>query len=370
MRIAIFEWICGGGMHHQVLEEIPPSLMVEGWAMLSTLVQMLQASEHQVVSVIDRRLVSPTQLASLPTIQCGSFITLPVSAACSAVDQTIEVWLSYFIESRAELALIIAPEIDGILQQTISVFRNRGIPVLNCSGPFLDRACDKWLTATTLDLNGISHPETFLASDWVPGKWRASGRWCLKSRLGAGCEGMRVGDSDHLSLKIEQLPEPGDWIVQPWLAGEAFSCSAIVDHLGHAAWFPLVTQRFELLSDDNLETLQYQGGKTIARDSGPRRPDDLLDKLLKALCVTRGEALGWISADLLLQPDGQWVVIEVNPRLTTSILGLSQAAPFNLAQVMITAFSRGLQTFTDSPLDYWRSVEFTPKSSGLVDRFA
>jgi predicted ATP-grasp superfamily ATP-dependent carboligase len=98
---------------------------------------------------------------------------------------------------------------------------------------------------------------------------------------------------------------------------------------------PLVTQRFDLKASDEAATIVYRGGTGVDPSSGLVPPEGLLNRALRALGQNDGEGLGWIGVDLLLQPDNQWVVIEVNPRFTTSVLGLSQAAPVNLALLIL-----------------------------------
>jgi predicted ATP-grasp superfamily ATP-dependent carboligase len=56
------------------------------------------------------------------------------------------------------------------------------------------------------------------------------------------------------------------------------------------------------------------------------------------LDLTNVETLGWIGVDLLRDLNGNWIVIEVNPRMTTSVLGLSGASNSNLGQLMIEGF--------------------------------
>jgi predicted ATP-grasp superfamily ATP-dependent carboligase len=281
----------------------------------------------------------------------------------TGAEYTISAWQKRFVDSGADLALIIAPEIDGILQQAITSFQANRVPTLNCSGAFLSRTCDKWLTALNLENSGVAHPSTQLASDWSGSTKQSSEQVCLKARLGAGCEGMWIGSCEDLILKIDSLSNPTSWIVQSWLEGTAFSCSAIVDRQGNATWLPLATQCFEILSLGKSQMLRYQGGMIVDPSSGPPRPDELLTDLLSTLCSANGEALGWVGVDLLLQPNGRWVVIEVNPRLTTSILGLSQAAPYNLAESMVEAYTGIEIASSRAARGKWQIVEFTTASS-------
>jgi predicted ATP-grasp superfamily ATP-dependent carboligase len=94
--------------------------------------------------------------------------------------------------------------------------------------------------------------------------------------------------------------------------------------------------------------LSYQGGRIVLEPS-QQRPIDLLDSALCALRkplvenfsnldLTNVETLGWIGVDLLRDLNGNWIVIEVNPRMTTSVLGLSGASNSNLGQLMIEGF--------------------------------
>ena len=79
-------------------------------------------------------------------------------------------------------------------------------------------------------------------------------------------------------------------------------------------------------------------------------PTDRLDStaLLDATLAALGEgACGWVSVDLLYMVDQQsWCVIEVNPRCTTSMVGLAQAYTGNLVLEMLHAFEHRLEEFT------------------------
>ena len=57
MRITVLEWICGGGLNDCSLASVPPGLSREGWAMLDCLLEQFSCAGHQVVTVLDRRLV-------------------------------------------------------------------------------------------------------------------------------------------------------------------------------------------------------------------------------------------------------------------------------------------------------------------------
>ena len=233
-----------------------------------------------------------------------------------------------------------APEIDRVLERLVERFEQAGLLVLNCSGSFLAACSDKWQTATRLQAAGIPHPVTWcgqLSSD----RGESTGqRWCLKPRWGAGCEGLVRGCQAELGQHLSMVADPSQWIVQPWIEGQAFSCSGLVDRSGVVHWFPLVTQR--LTPQPRLaggECLRYDGGCLAPPEIAAIQPTGMLNAAMGALGGQRdGKAVGWVGVDLVLDRAGQWTVIEVNPRLTTSVLGLSRTVSTNLGQLMLDAY--------------------------------
>lgn len=363
MKIAVLEWICGGGMHAIKIEEIPDSLFYEGRAMLLCLIEQLAAAGNQVSTAIDSRL-------DLGGIQIPDSVRLVVlsSLISSAdnndpIDATIGKWKQ--LAKSCDLSIVIAPEIDGILQRCIQSMIEADLPLINCCGAFLDNSASKRLTAMRMTGQGVPTP-TSISADKFDAAYissaqliSATGLWCVKPELGAGCDGLHIGNADEILEVVQQLEAKDAWIVQPWLEGQAFSCSAIVDSQGRADWLPLVTQRLQTaLLRGQTATRLYCGGQLIS--PGKQHPPiDLLNETLRVLNEAEsGRALGWVGVDLLLRPNGQWVVIEVNPRLTTSIIGLSNASTVNLAQRLIDAF----QGKDCSPLlqSQWSEVEFSP----------
>jgi predicted ATP-grasp superfamily ATP-dependent carboligase len=89
---------------------------------------------------------------------------------------------------------------------------------------------------------------------------------------------------------------------------------------------------WQRLSDDGRFT--YEGGAMIEVPELARRATALAAGALDAMPA----ALGFVGVDLVLgnDPDGgEDVVIEINPRLTTSYVGLRRAVKQNLAQAIV-----------------------------------
>ncbi len=354
---------------------IPSSLQSEGWQMLATLVSGLLAAGCQVHVPFDGRIVSPRQRQNFQ--QNGSLCASQGSATLAATataqlqwrevtsDRLLEQWLAAI--GDCSLAWLIAPEIDHTLPQLVEDLTVAGVTLLNCKGTFLRNACDKLSTAQSLKSAGISHPET-CGLENVDQGWldcteplsaidRKRARWIVKPVDGAGCDRISLVDRVTIQrlqqnqLRIQQhrtnsrgLDQPTTMIVQPWLDGIPASCSAIVDSSGRCHWLPLVSQDFAScdeasnasnvqvehfeVSDAEISPLRYMGCTLPPRGLPATAPKELLQSVVAALGPG---AAGWIGIDLLYHPRSQnWIVIEVNPRCTSSLIGLSQAYSGNL----------------------------------------
>ena len=142
-------------------------------------------------------------------------------------------------------------------------------------------------------------------------------------------------------------------ILQEFVSGRAASVAFLCGPAGNVPLLPA----FQSLSDDGR--FKYQGGELPI-------PPDLAGRAVKLAqravdCVP--ELCGYVGVDLVLgdAADGSRdYAIEINPRLTTSYVGLRRLADFNLAEEMLRA-ARGELV---GPLR-WKSgrVRFAPDGS-------
>jgi hypothetical protein len=120
---------------------------------------------------------------------------------------------------------------------------------------------------------------------------------------------------------------------------------------GPAGWLPLVPCRQRLTSDGRF---RYLGGRLPLPEPLAARAL----RLARAATAAIDPPCGYLGLDLVLgpNPEGrQDVVIEVNPRLTTSYVGLRAAEPdVNLAAVMLEVAGGCGRRLSFHP----RSVEF------------
>ena len=142
-------------------------------------------------------------------------------------------------------------------------------------------------------------------------------------------------------------------ILQEFVGGRAASVAFLCGPAGNVPLVPV----FQLLSDDGR--FKFLGGELPI-------PSDLAERAVKLAkravdCVPG--LLGYVGVDLVLgdAADGKRdFAIEINPRLTTSYVGLRALAEFNIAEAMLQAAAGKLA----EPLK-WKPgrVRFTPEGS-------
>lgn len=364
MQIGILEWVCGGGLQATPTAEIAKSLLTEGWAMLNAVAQDFGRCGHDVIANIDARFFDGPQLSGFKS----GFRRSSKSGFTKGLPSG---W--WEIASQADAVIVIAPEFSRILQTAILQLAPVCKLLLNCQGEFLTASCDKWITAQRLQASDVLHPATQLAcaatEDWLNQNATASRRWILKPRDGAGCEAIQLHHESTLREALETTrakDSNSGMILQPFHSGAAFSRSAIIDTSGRAHWLPLVTQEF--LAGD---ALTYTGGRVLVESdlqcadlrAGAQFSIAKLDAVLKATIEALGQgACGWVGVDLLYSDElDDWMVIEVNPRLTTSFTGLSMSYGPGLMQHMLQA-GQGLEVAIGTT---WKAISFNA-AGGLL----
>ncbi len=245
---------------------------------------------------------------------------------------------------RADAVLIIAPELDDELSrrvERVSLAAPRAT-LLNADGDTTRLCSDKLQLAGFLAESGIDTP----ACRPVDSDAEKSHHPCpfsfpvvVKPRFGAGSIDVRLVRDlpvwKETSVATGVTPT-SQLIVQPFIAGQPVSMAAIRSP-GQDHWerLPLAAQR---LTDDGR--FAYRGGclPVPGDEAAVGRIIDHVMSLLPGL-------IGHIGFDLVIPHDGphQPVLIEINPRLTTSYLGYRTLARDNLARRLL-----GQQSGSDS----------------------
>jgi predicted ATP-grasp superfamily ATP-dependent carboligase len=308
MRVFVYEYTCA-----EAGEQMPASLRAEGWAMLSALL---------------------TDFRAVPGVEVTTLLHPSFAADCPGMEV---VWASEeesetrfrTLAHSAHFTMVVAPESEGILETRARWVEEAGGRLLGPSVEAIRLTSDKLELARHWRCHGIPTPETWLLSA-VP---RCSTLLVCKPRDGAGSQAtFKVHDSATLSdvpARARSEGYAGEMIVQPWIPGRPASVALIVGT--QIQCLPAAAQ--DLSADGRF---RYQGGVLPLRPHLTARAQRLAERAAGVVPGLRG----YVGIDLILgEPaDGSGdFAIELNPRLTTSYVGLRALSRTNLAELMLKA---------------------------------
>ena len=312
--IFLYEYITGGGLWS--LDESPRgSLLAEGSAMARALAEdLLGVAGMEVALLRDARLHDAFSVA-------GCHVT-------DVISEPDEREQFFRLAERADYTVIIAPEFAGQLLARCEWAQRAGTRLLSPDPGFIALATDKHRAAAHLQRANIRVPKArqVWPGDPLPGGFSYPA--VIKPVDGAG------------SLYVQLLQDAAatfewpDWStsmrLESFHAGTAASVSILSGPRGARAILPGCRQR---LSDDGR--FAYQGGEWPLDSRLAARAAQLAVRVFDALPRT----VGFWGIDIVLgaAADGsEDVLLEINPRLTTSYVGLRRRAKTNLASAMLS----------------------------------
>jgi predicted ATP-grasp superfamily ATP-dependent carboligase len=229
------------------------------------------------------------------------------------------------LAETADVTLVVAPEFDGVLERLCRTVEAKGGGLLGPSAEAVRLTADKLALAHHLRAHGIPTPPSF---EW-PAPELPPPLVC-KPRDGAGSQAtFLIADERRRADAVRQAAVEG-WtgplIGQPFIDGVAVSVAVLIGPKQRLA-LPAAEQH---QSRDGR--FRYLGGRLPLPDALDRRARELAEAALRAV-----EGLtGYVGVDLVLgEKTADDAVIEINPRVTTSYVGLRALAEFNLAEVWL-----------------------------------
>lgn len=229
-----------------------------------------------------------------------------------------------------DAVLTIAPEFGDLLRRFHEFLCRPWMRSLNCDSAALSLCADKWWFAQHLKAHGISTIPTWkIALTQTPREFPC----VVKPRDGAGSWLVRRLDARRdWPQVVAEFTAAGydEALCQPLIVGHACSIAALVRPDAPPLILPIAEQR---LSADGQ--FQYLGGAIPAR-----LPTDCAAKVVQAFRRVLGsvEGLnGYVSCDVIV-PDRhplRPVIVELNPRLTTSYIGYRQLCAQNLMELLL-----------------------------------
>ncbi|MBI4585567.1 MAG: ATP-grasp domain-containing protein [Planctomycetes bacterium] len=351
MNLFVYESICGGDCAGRPL---PPSLASEGWKMLSSIVEDLAQVHYveRVRTLLDERFGGRDR-AWGPKVE--------VAAWCRsgpAAEKFSE------LAAAADATLVIAPETDGLLENWSARVLSAGGKLLGSLPAAVRLAGDKLILARHLRSRGIPTPplHELNAIAGVPPPRGLTFPQVLKPRFGAGCLWtFKVDDEAKLRAALASARRrgaPRELVTGPFVPGIAASASFLISGNQVTALVP----GYQRISVSPGGLLHYCGGRIPLETAELRRR--AVDLARRAVWSVPG-LQGFAGVDLALEPrsPGQDAVIEINPRLTTSYIGLRQLhRRWDIARKWLEARffpEKSVDASLEAPWEEHESVEFT-----------
>ncbi|MBL8829949.1 MAG: ATP-grasp domain-containing protein [Planctomycetaceae bacterium] len=313
MRVFVYEYVTGGGFLSSPDEPIATSLLAEGHAMLAAL-----ATDFAALPGVDVTTLVDHRLSALPWPRVARQI----------VESAEHEWrLFAHLAASADWTVVIAPEFAGHLRRRCEVVEGLGRRLLGPGSELVTLASDKTALLAYLADAGVRVAQGICWTGGEPWPDRLTYPVVLKPNDGAGSLGVQVllGPPD-----AQSVPNAGAWRIETLHRGRHASV-AVLTGPGPAVICRPCEQR---LSTDGRFT--YLGGRLLLEPVVEQRARRLAEQVVASLPA----AVGYLGLDLVLgdKPDGSDDrVIELNPRLTTSYIGLRAACRDNLASAMLTA---------------------------------
>lgn len=329
---------------------LPASLQREGRAMLGALIMdLLAIPDCQVATTLDSRI---QQSAPLPD---SSKLEVEYVQGTSIEQEAFN-----RLCAESDGVFVIAPETGGELHRRVDRALSLGSYVHNCSLRGIDLCADKLRLAEHLRNEGIATIPTRLA-DLNEEPWDELQQDCVvKPRDGAGSWlTFRIphGDSATWRNTRQKMKDAGigeHAIIQPFVAGTALSVGCLCNDSGDVQVLPIALQN---LRGDGF---QYLGGVIPA--SIDREVIPAIHQLVQSACLSIDGLRGYVGVDLLLPETDSRVpiIVEVNPRLTTSYVGYRHLCKDNIAARMV------LSSRASGPLEplAWRHGHVTFDADG------
>ncbi len=241
--------------------------------------------------------------------RCGYEVVVP---GCGDFAAEIE-----HLAPHCEMGLVIAP--DNLLARYTQILEQH-THNLGCGFMTVALCANKVQTEKILRSHGVPVPSEVI-----------TGKRMVKPVKGCGAQGVRVSDG----------PVGDGEFAQQYIDGEHFSVSLVASRvIGDACAYytgkpPLVLavnrQHIEHGADG---AIYYLGGETPVH---PAREAEIIEVAKKTIIILGGQ--GYCGVDVVVAD--KIYVVDVNPRITTSLVGITACMNEEIAEILIDASKGG-----------------------------
>jgi predicted ATP-grasp superfamily ATP-dependent carboligase len=323
LNLLIFEYVSGGGYANQKLSA---SILSEGYGMLRSLISDCKAAGHKVTILLDSRLkaFNPPNEAD-QTVSVSS----PNQLSAELTEHS----------GVADAVYVIAPESGQVLEKLVKNIEGSGGTSLNCEADAIQQVSNKMTAYETMKKRGMKVPETVLLdihekTENIKLLTKELGYPLVFKPLdGVSCGGLSIAkDEEDVAGAVKKVAHESmskQFIAQKVVRGKA--ASACVISTGDKALAVTLNRQLVTLASPDEES-GYYGGAVPFDHSLEKEALKAAERAVEAVSGLKG----YVGVDMILTEE-EAIVLEVNPRLTTSYVGLRRVVNFNPAEAMVDA---------------------------------
>lgn len=227
-------------------------------------------------------------------------------------------------QTEYDAVWLIAPETDGILAFWCQYFSAQGKYLYTSGHAVVSQCQDKLATTRLLQSAGIA----CVPSDkYAHSASYRKGSWVLKVNDSVGCDQVYLVQSEpDWQRVVAILQDDKTYIIQPFIGGKSFSLSCLF-YQGKAYYLCCNQQHI------NIEQQQFILTACTVNIQSKHQAD--YQKICQKIATALPQLFGYAGIDLIVSKTGEILVLEINPRLTTSYAGLKQALGINIAELVL-----------------------------------
>jgi predicted ATP-grasp superfamily ATP-dependent carboligase len=323
LNLLILEYMSGGGYANQ---QLSASILSEGYGMLRSLISDCKAAGHKVTTLLDSRLkeFNPPN---------GADRTISVSSPSELSAKLKE------LSAMADAVYVIAPESGQVLENLVENMEASGGTSLNCEADAIRQVSNKMTAYETMKKRGLQVPETVLVdihekTDDIKRLTKELGYPLVFKPLdGVSCGGLSiVKDEEDVAGAVKKIVQESmskQFIAQKVVRGKA--ASACVISTGDKALAVTLNRQLVTLASPDEES-GYYGGAVPFDHSLEKEALRAAERAVESVSGLKG----YVGVDMILTEE-EALMLEVNPRLTTSYVGLRRVVNFNPAEAIVDA---------------------------------
>lgn len=326
-NIFIFEYVSGGGFNNI---ELPSSLFCEGFAMLRSLIYDFKKLDYEITSLLDQRI---------------SYLSQYLRADFIEIVNPNDDFIVKFKDNlnKCKYCFIIAPEFSNILYNLTKLAFKMDKVILSVKLHGIQLATSKLATYNyfktyallTPKTNSVPYKKNNLDINFIIKKLNELNTpIIIKPDDGVGAESIYFFENKSQIVNFfKRFPQKFDlsrkYILQEYISGDDLSISMINYENSNPI---ILSVNSQFINIKNLDyDSQYYGGYTPIKNIYSIKK--LLEESLKRLDLTMFNS--YFGIDFIKSDQNRNYFVEINPRLTTSYIGIRNTIKQNPVELIL-----------------------------------